>query len=124
MNPGAEVQGQYSGGAAVELFTIGELDSVWALADVFEMDLGRVRKGAPVTLKVVAYPDRVFSGQGRLHLRLARPDRAHRARALLGRQPDPRAQARDVRDGEHRRRRQPGARAARAPRCCTSPTRR
>jgi cobalt-zinc-cadmium efflux system membrane fusion protein len=62
MNPGAEVQGQYSGGATVELFTIGELDSVWALADVFEMDLGRVRKGAPVTLKVVAYPDRVFSG--------------------------------------------------------------
>ncbi len=62
MNPGAEVQGQYSGGAAVELFTVGELDNVWVLADVFEMDLGRVRKGAPVTLKVVAYPDRVFSG--------------------------------------------------------------
>jgi multidrug efflux pump subunit AcrA (membrane-fusion protein) len=63
MNPGAEVQGQYSGGAAVELFTIGELDSVWVLAEVFEMDLGHVRKGAPVTLKVVAYPDRVFSGK-------------------------------------------------------------
>ncbi len=62
MNPGAEVQGQYAGGGAVELFTIGELDSVWVLADVFEMDLGRVRKGAPVTLKVVAYPDHVFSG--------------------------------------------------------------
>ena len=62
MNPGAEVQGQYSGGGAVELFTIGELDNVWVLADVFEMDLGQVRKGAPVTLKVVAYPDRVFSG--------------------------------------------------------------
>ena len=25
VNPGVEVQGQYSGGAAVELFTIGEL---------------------------------------------------------------------------------------------------
>src|SRR5262249_10954449 len=45
VNPGAEVQGQYSGGTAVELFTIGELDSVWVLADVFEMDLGRVAKG-------------------------------------------------------------------------------
>ena len=62
MNPGAEVQGQYAGGTAVELFTIGELDNVWVLADVFEMDLGQVHKGAPVTLKVVAYPDRVFSG--------------------------------------------------------------
>jgi membrane fusion protein, heavy metal efflux system len=62
LNPGAEVQGQYSGGTSVELFTIGELDSVWVLADVFEMDLGRIRKGASVTLKVVAYPDRVFVG--------------------------------------------------------------
>jgi membrane fusion protein, heavy metal efflux system len=62
VNPGAEVLGQYSGGSAVELFTIGELDRVWVIADVFEMDLGRVKKGAPVTVKVVAYPDKVFSG--------------------------------------------------------------
>jgi cobalt-zinc-cadmium efflux system membrane fusion protein len=62
VNPGAEVQGQYGGGTAVELFTIGELDRVWVLADVFEMDLGRVRRGAPVTLKVVAYPGASFTG--------------------------------------------------------------
>jgi cobalt-zinc-cadmium efflux system membrane fusion protein len=31
-NPGTEVQGQYSGGNAVELFTIGELDVVWVVA--------------------------------------------------------------------------------------------
>jgi cobalt-zinc-cadmium efflux system membrane fusion protein len=62
VNPGAEVLGQYSGGSAVELFTIGELDRVWVIADVFEMDLGRVKKGAPVSIKVVAYPDRVFTG--------------------------------------------------------------
>jgi membrane fusion protein, heavy metal efflux system len=62
VNPGAEVLGQYSGGSAVELFTIGELDHVWVIADVFEMDLGRVKKGAPVTVKVVAYPDKAFSG--------------------------------------------------------------
>jgi cobalt-zinc-cadmium efflux system membrane fusion protein len=63
VNPGIEVQGQYSGGTAVELFTIGELDSVWVLADVFEMDLGRVQKGAPVTIRVVAYPSDVFMGK-------------------------------------------------------------
>ena len=62
-NPGVEVQGQYSGGAAVELFTIGELDRVWILADVFEMDLARVKKDATVTVKVIAYPDRVFTGK-------------------------------------------------------------
>jgi cobalt-zinc-cadmium efflux system membrane fusion protein len=63
VNPGIEVQGQYSGGTAVELFTIGELDTVWVLADVFEMDLGRVKKGAPVSVKVVAYPDKLFRGR-------------------------------------------------------------
>jgi len=63
VNPGAEVQGQYSGGTAVELFTVGELDSVWVFADVFEMDLARVKRGAPVSIKVVAYPDKAFAGK-------------------------------------------------------------
>jgi cobalt-zinc-cadmium efflux system membrane fusion protein len=63
VNPGAEVLGQYSGGSAVELFTVGELDTVWVFADVFEMDLAKVKRGAPVSVKVVAYPDKVFSGQ-------------------------------------------------------------
>jgi cobalt-zinc-cadmium efflux system membrane fusion protein len=62
VNPGAEVQGQYSGGNAVELFTIGELDTVWVLADVFEMDMARLKIGAPVTVRVIAYPDRSFEG--------------------------------------------------------------
>jgi len=63
VNPGAEVQGQYSGGTAAELFTLGELDPVWIVADVFELDLARVRLGAPVTVRVVAYPNRVFEGR-------------------------------------------------------------
>jgi cobalt-zinc-cadmium efflux system membrane fusion protein len=63
VNPGAEVQGQYSGGTAVELFTVGELDSVWVFADVFEMDLARVKRDAPVSIKVVAYPDKAFAGK-------------------------------------------------------------
>jgi cobalt-zinc-cadmium efflux system membrane fusion protein len=62
VNPGAEVQGQYSGGTAAELYTIGELDRVWVIADVFEMDLARLKKGANVTIRVVAYPDQVFTG--------------------------------------------------------------
>jgi cobalt-zinc-cadmium efflux system membrane fusion protein len=63
VGPGAEVPGQYSGGTAVELFTVGSLDPVWAFADVFEQDLPRIRIGAPVQVKVVAWPDRTFSGQ-------------------------------------------------------------
>jgi cobalt-zinc-cadmium efflux system membrane fusion protein len=90
INPGAEVQGQYAGGTAVELFTIGELDSVWVFADVFEMDLARVKKGATVSVRVVAYPDRKFEGTvdwiadaldpvartARVRCSIANPDRA------------------------------------------------
>jgi len=61
-NPGLELQGQYSGGATVELFTIGELDRVWVLADVYEMDLAHVKKGADVEVKVLSYPDETFKG--------------------------------------------------------------
>ena len=62
VNPGMEVQGQYTGGNTVEMFTIGDIDRVWVMADVFEMDLARVRVGSPVAVRVVAYPERVFWG--------------------------------------------------------------
>ncbi len=60
---GVEVQGQYGGGTAVELFTVGELDKVWVIADVFEMDIARVKIGSRATVKVVAYADRQFDGK-------------------------------------------------------------
>lgn len=60
---GMEVQGQYSGGAATELFTIGEMDQVWVVADVFEMDIARIRLGSKALVKVIAYPDRIFEGK-------------------------------------------------------------
>jgi membrane fusion protein, heavy metal efflux system len=63
INPGIEVQGQYSGGATQELFTIGELDKVWVLADLYEMDISRVHVGTPADVTVVAYKDKVFKGQ-------------------------------------------------------------
>jgi cobalt-zinc-cadmium efflux system membrane fusion protein len=62
-NPGAEIQGQYSGGSPVELFTIGDIKRVWVTADVADADLPRVAKGAAVSVRVAAYPGRVFSGQ-------------------------------------------------------------
>jgi cobalt-zinc-cadmium efflux system membrane fusion protein len=62
INPGLDVVGQYSGGASVELFTIGELDKVWVLGDLYEMDFARVHVGAPVVVTVVAYPKKPFPG--------------------------------------------------------------
>ena len=63
VSPGIEVQGLYGGGNAVELFTVGELDRVWIVADVYEQDLARVKVGSKVHVKVVAYPDKLFEGQ-------------------------------------------------------------
>lgn len=63
INPGVEVQGQYSGGATQELFTIGEIDKVWVFGDVYEMDLARVHVGSPAQVSVVAYKDKTFDGQ-------------------------------------------------------------
>jgi cobalt-zinc-cadmium efflux system membrane fusion protein len=62
INPGIEVQGQYSGGAAQELFTIGQLDQVWVISDLFEMDLPRVKTGTKASVSVVAYPGKTFDG--------------------------------------------------------------
>jgi multidrug efflux pump subunit AcrA (membrane-fusion protein) len=59
VSSGIEVQGQYGGGSALELFTVGELDRVWVIADVFEMDIARVKVGSKALVKVVAY-----SGKG------------------------------------------------------------
>jgi cobalt-zinc-cadmium efflux system membrane fusion protein len=63
ITPGIEVQGQYSGGTAQELFTIGEVDKVWVLGDLYEMDLARVAVGAPAVVSVVTYPGKVFRGR-------------------------------------------------------------
>lgn len=61
---GAEVQGQYSiGGAVQELFTIGELDEVWVLSDIYESDIARIKVGAPAEVAAVAYPGKKFEGK-------------------------------------------------------------
>ncbi len=63
LSNGVEVQGQYSGGQSQELFTIGEVDEVWIIADVYELDMARVTVGSPASVKVVAYPGRTFEGK-------------------------------------------------------------
>jgi membrane fusion protein, heavy metal efflux system len=60
VSPGGEVQGQYGGGTAVELFTVGELDQLWVVADVHEMDTGRVKVGSKVTIKLFATPNKAI----------------------------------------------------------------
>jgi cobalt-zinc-cadmium efflux system membrane fusion protein len=63
ISPGVEVQGQYSGGAAQELFTIGEVDKVWVFGDLYEADVARVQVGGQALVSVTSYPDKVLRGQ-------------------------------------------------------------
>jgi len=45
------------------LYRVADLSSLWLLADVFEQDLGRVRVGQAVTIKIEAYPEREYRGK-------------------------------------------------------------
>lgn len=62
LSVGTEIQGQYSGGAQ-ELFTVGELDEVWLLADIYESDVARVKAGAKCVVRAVAYRNTTFEGK-------------------------------------------------------------
>ena len=46
-----------------KLYRIADLSSVWLLADIFEQDIGLVRAGQAVSIRVNAYPDKTFQGK-------------------------------------------------------------
>ena len=46
-----------------ELFTLANISTVWVMADIYEKDLAKVHQGADVSVRVDAYPDRIFSGR-------------------------------------------------------------
>lgn len=45
------------------LYEIADLSSVWLVAEVFERDLELVKLGQPAKLRILAYPQREFSGK-------------------------------------------------------------
>lgn len=47
---------------ADNLFTISDLKDVWVLANVFEVDIPRVKEGLQVRVITLAYPDKAFTG--------------------------------------------------------------
>lgn len=63
VGPGVEVQGQYSGGTAAELFIIGDIDEVWVYADIPDLELAHVALGADAEIRALAYPGRTFRGR-------------------------------------------------------------
>jgi membrane fusion protein, heavy metal efflux system len=56
--------GQYiQAGASAPVYSIGDLSTVWLIAQVREQDAGHVHLGDPVEVKVLAYPGRVFKAK-------------------------------------------------------------
>jgi cobalt-zinc-cadmium efflux system membrane fusion protein len=47
---------------ATNLFTVADLSTLWAIADVPEKDIPQVKTGLPVEVRVSPYPDDVFKG--------------------------------------------------------------
>lgn len=45
------------------LYQIADLTNVWMLAEVFEQDLAMVRPGQAATIRIEAYPDKLFNGK-------------------------------------------------------------
>ncbi|HWP12350.1 MAG TPA: efflux RND transporter periplasmic adaptor subunit, partial [Ramlibacter sp.] len=45
------------------LYQVTDLSSVWVLADVFEQDIGLVKTGSRASVKINAYPGKVFEGR-------------------------------------------------------------
>ena len=44
-------------------YEITDLSGVWVLADAYESDLARIRLGMPASLRLTAFPNRVFRGK-------------------------------------------------------------
>jgi cobalt-zinc-cadmium efflux system membrane fusion protein len=61
--PGLEVQGMLSSANVVqELFTVGDIEEVWIWGDLYERDIGKVRRGQKAAITAVAYPGREIAG--------------------------------------------------------------
>jgi membrane fusion protein, heavy metal efflux system len=45
------------------VYSIGDLTTVWLIANVREVNAPRMRRGAPVEVQVLAFPDRVFKAR-------------------------------------------------------------
>ncbi|HEX5412809.1 MAG TPA: efflux RND transporter periplasmic adaptor subunit [Terriglobia bacterium] len=48
---------------ATRLYTIADLSTVWVNAEVFQSDIGQIRRGQPATVTSDAYPGRTFYGR-------------------------------------------------------------
>lgn len=48
---------------ANNLFTISDLKEVWAIANVYETDIAKIKQGATAEVSTLSYPDKKYSGR-------------------------------------------------------------
>jgi cobalt-zinc-cadmium efflux system membrane fusion protein len=46
-----------------EIFTIAQINEVWAMANVNESDISRIKEGYQAEVQTISYPDKVFDGK-------------------------------------------------------------
>lgn len=44
-------------------FVVGSLDEVWVMANVYESEIALIKVGQDVSIKTIAYPDRIYRGK-------------------------------------------------------------
>lgn len=62
VGPGQYIQSA-SAGSSNAVFAMSDLSSVWLVANLREADVAAVKVGQPVDVRVLAYPDRIFSAK-------------------------------------------------------------
>ncbi|KQC00730.1 efflux RND transporter periplasmic adaptor subunit [Pedobacter sp. Hv1] len=45
------------------LFTVADLSAVWAMINIYESDIAKLKEGDQVNISVLAYPEKVFTGK-------------------------------------------------------------
>ena len=54
---------QYKVDGSQPFFVIANLEEVWVMANVFESDIAKIKVGYDADIKLIAYPDQVFTGK-------------------------------------------------------------
>lgn len=49
--------------AGEPLFSISNLDKVWAMANIYSAEIAQISEGMDVEIKTISYPDEIFSGK-------------------------------------------------------------
>jgi len=66
------------------LFTVADLSTVWAILNIYESDVSKIKTGDAVSISTIAYPDRNFEGRiDKIYDILDQDNRVMRARVKI-----------------------------------------